>query len=87
MCLYSGHPCGQLKFKDLLLKQEEEMDIGGQQAISATIFLVSKSSASILPSTAPPPKKGKRLCPLTPFSLQNLGQMLTEAFFCPVTHT
>lgn len=39
MCLYSGCPCGQLKSKDTLLKQEEEMDIGGPRAISATIFL------------------------------------------------
>lgn len=34
---YSGHPCAPLKFRDPLVKQEEEMDIGARRAVSASI--------------------------------------------------
>lgn len=36
---YSGYPFAQLRFRTLLLKQGEEMDIGCQLTVSVTIFL------------------------------------------------
>lgn len=56
---YSGYPFAQLKLRTLLLKQEEEMDIGcPADSLCHPLLRVSESGACVFPFPGPPPNKG-----------------------------